>query len=295
MEIITKSQTWTVLSLIEWSTNYLLEKGFESPRLNVELLLAHTLRCQRIQLYTSFDKPLTKEELAVFKSYFQRRLHHEPLDYIIGESEFMGLKFCVNKNVLVPRPETEVLVEQVIQHCQKKSERTLRILDIGTGSGNIAISLAKFLSNVSIDALDVSEDALTVAKKNAQRHAVTDKISFIHADILCDVLDRHDGYDVIVSNPPYIAKSEFLSLQPEVRDFEPAVATTDNADGFTFHKKIADIGRSLLLKKGGWLFIEFSYNQSEGIQKIFIDAGYQNVELIRDYSGILRVLKAKKG
>jgi release factor glutamine methyltransferase len=293
MEITVKQETWTILSLIEWSSKYLADKGFESSRLNVELLLAHTLGYERIQLYTNFDKPLTKEELAVFKSYLHRRLNHEPLDYILGESEFMGLKFEVNTNVLMPRPETELLVEQVIQHCREELQRTFHILDIGTGSGNIAVSLKKFLSNVSVDALDVSEDALVVARKNAERHGVTGGINFIQENILNASLQLHTTYDVIVSNPPYVSKAEFPTLQPEVRDFEPSIATTDNADGLSFYERIAEVG-NVLLKNTGLVFLEIGYNQSENVLKIFSEKGYLNIELVPDFNGILRVMKAKK-
>jgi release factor glutamine methyltransferase len=293
MEIPDKPQPWTILSLIEWGSTYLADKGFVSPRLNVELLLAHTLQCERIHLYTNFDKPPTQEELTVFTSYLQRRAHHEPLDYILGESEFMGLKFFVNNNVLIPRPETEVLVEQVIHHCRQDSSRVFRMVDIGTGSGNIAVSVAKFLSNVEIDALDIDEKALDVARNNAQRNEVARKINFLQMNILNDPLDCHTIYDIIVSNPPYISRAEFSTLEPEVREFEPRIATTDEADGLVFFQRIAEVGERLL-KNGGWVFVEIGYNQSESVSKIFLNSGYHNIELVPDFNRIPRVMKAKK-
>jgi release factor glutamine methyltransferase len=285
------AQTWTILSLINWATEYLREKNFENPRLNVELLLSHSLQCSRVQLYTSFEKPLSKDELANFKQLFQRRLQHEPLQYIIGETEFFGLKFLVDKRVLIPRPETEILVEEVINHCKTFSQNeTINILDIGTGSGNIPVTLAKHISNANIFSIDISNDALELAKENAKRNEVENKIEFLIDDIfILQSKIKNLKFDIIVSNPPYISIEEFETLQPEIKNYEPIIATTDNADGLSFYKRISELGKELL-KVNGMVAVEIAYNQSELVKSIFAKANFKNITSRKDYNGIERVM-----
>ncbi|MBS4027246.1 MAG: peptide chain release factor N(5)-glutamine methyltransferase, partial [Ignavibacteriales bacterium] len=288
----TVPQTWTILSLINWGMEYLKERNLENPRLNVELLLAHALNLTRVQLYTNFEQPLTREELAHFKYFFQRRIQNEPLQYILGETDFYGLKFFVDSRVLIPRPETEILVEEVLSICTTISEnKTINILDIGTGSGNIAIALAKFCANVKVIAIDVSNDTLDVAKQNAKRNDVEDKIQFFQENILLSPTTnlQTQTFDVIVSNPPYISQREFEMLQPEIKNFEPHIATTDNADGYSFYHKIAEVGKNLLIENG-IIFVEVAYNQSNEVKRIFSIAGYGNVRSIKDYNGHERVV-----
>src|SRR6266478_6293506 len=176
MEITTDKKPWTVLSLLNSSAGYLLENGFDSPRLTSELLLSHVLHCSRVDLYLNFDKPVSPEERARFKQLFRRRVQHEPVQYILGTTEFMGLSFHVDKRVLIPRPETEVLVEQAL--ALSRAEGLAHILDIGTGSGNIAVSLAHHLPGCNVDAVDSSTDALEVALLNASDHHVTPRVAF---------------------------------------------------------------------------------------------------------------------
>jgi len=283
---------WTILSLLNWATKYLQEKEFENPRLNVELLLSHSLKLSRIQLYTSFEKPLSKDELANFKQLFQRRLQHEPLQYIIGETEFFGLKYSVDNRVLIPRPETEILVEEIIQQAKLFPENEIiNILDIGTGSGNIAITVAKHILNSNIISIDISNDSLELAKENAKQNQVESKIKFLNVDIFANYELPITNYDFIVSNPPYISIEEFQSLQPEVKIFEPKTATTDNADGLTFYRRIAEIGKSLL-NENGTIAVEIAYNQSEQVKTIFANANYKNISARKDYSGIERIILA---
>lgn len=180
---------WTILSLINWGAEYLREKGFEDSRLNIELLLCSVLGCKRIDLYTRFDKPLNQGELGKFKALLKRRLRHEPLQYILGETEFMSLRFFVDRNVLIPRPETEVLVEQIIKTCKADFQDFSRVsmIDIGTGSGNIAISVAKFVENVECVGIDVSDEVLAVATKNAEFHQVSGRVEFLRLDVFDDL------------------------------------------------------------------------------------------------------------
>jgi len=281
---------WTITELIGWSSAYLKEKGFEDARLNAELLLCHTLNYKRIDLYTKFDKPLTNTELALYKSYFKRRLDHEPLQYIIGEARFMGLKFKVDKRVLIPRQETEILVEQVINKC-RNFEGQINILDIGVGSGNIAVSLAKFIENALVTAIDISTGALEVAKLNIENNNVSDRVELINHDIF-DKLNLNKKFDIVVSNPPYISKQEFKEVSADVSRYEPRLATTDGCDGLTYYRRIADVSRSILNNIGN-VFVEIAYNQNEDVTRIFSEMGYVNLETVKDYSGNHRVVKAE--
>ncbi len=282
---------WTVLSLIDWSTQHLSQQGFDEARLHVEILLAYTLNFSRLQLYTHFDKPLAPDELSRFKELFKRRLAHEPLQYIIGETEFMGLPLFVDSRVLIPRPETEQLVERVLDAIKSLNKEKVAVLDIGTGSGNIPIAVAKFAPKANITAMDVSADALAVAKENASRNGIGN-INFVRADIFSDTLPPKT-FDVIVSNPPYIALKEFLSLLPEVRDFEPRIATTDEGDGLKFIRRIAYVAVQQL-NDGGFLLIEIAYNQSEQAAHILQQAGLRDVEVFQDFAGHPRILSARK-
>lgn len=286
----TSKKIWTILELVEWSTKYLNEKGIDEARLNAELLLCHVFNCQRIELYTHFDKPLGPNELAAYKLLLKRRLASEPLQYIVGETEFMGLKFFLDRRVLIPRRDTEVLVEQVIKQYSNY-ETPINILDIGTGSGNIAVSLARYLKNSFVVAVDVSLDALEVAKINADKNYVADKIVFYQKDIKKD-FNYDEKFDAVVSNPPYISKEEFLLVNKEVSEYEPQIATTDENNGLTFYERIADVSRNLL-KHNGWLFLEIAYNQKDSVSQILKIFGYSNIEAVKDYSGNYRVLKGK--
>jgi len=281
--------------MIEWGTQYLKDKEFNDARLNVEILLCHVLNCKRIDLYLKFDRILNQDELNRFKPLFQRRISHEPIQYITGETEFMGLQFEVDARVFIPRPDTEVLIEQVIKYFGKENKNKITILDIGTGSGNIPISLAKYIDNSTIDSVDISSDALEVARKNLKRHMFEGRIIFHEMDFLKSKPEHfHKSYDVIVSNPPYISAKEFKSLEPEVKDFEPKIANTDYVDGLTFYDVIAKRGKDLL-NSSGVVFVEIGYDQGESVPKIFENYGYKTVDTFNDYNGIKRVVKAEIG
>ena len=226
------TKEWTVLSLIGWSADYLSSREFDSPRLTAELLLCHVLDCRRIELYTNFDKVLSAAQLAQFRSHLKRRLAHEPVQYIVGSTEFMGLRFEIDPRTLIPRPETEVLVEQLIGHARSAGTGSLRILDIGTGSGNIAVTLAKFLPDAEVVGIDVSQPALDAARRNLQLHGVEDRVRLE----LLDILGGHDRleagqFDYVVSNPPYIPFADVAALQAEVRAYEPRIAVQADGDG----------------------------------------------------------------
>ena len=277
----------TVLELINLSADYLQTKGIDSPKLNAELLLAKVLNCKRLDLYLAFDRPLIEAELAVYRNFIKRRSKNEPLQYIVGSVEFYGLEFIVNSSVLIPRPETEILVESILE--ANKNRDNLKILDVGTGSGIIAICLAKFLNAVNVYAIDSSADALKVAKDNAILNSVADKINFIQHDINIDGINLGNDFDIIVSNPPYISNEDYNKLQPELRIYEPRIALTDNSDGFSFFKTITKKANELL-KNNGKIYFEVSQGQSSQVENILKLDNFTNIFILKDYLNIERVV-----
>lgn len=289
--VATTARTWKFLSLIEWSTDHLSSQGFEDCRLNAELLLAHVLQLSRVQLYTQYDRPLSLTELAAYKSLFRRRLAHEPLQYILGETEFMGLPLFVNPSVLIPRPETEQLVERSLEALRAIENGNPAVLDIGTGSGNIVIAVGVHCPTANITSVDISAAALETARRNVERHHIKN-IKLLQADVFTDFLPD-EAFDLIVSNPPYISAEDFETLQPEIRDFEPKIATTDGGDGLRFIRRISDLAMKKL-KPGGWLLMEVAYNQSEQAQAIARENGLTSIEICDDLSGVPRIIRGRK-
>lgn len=232
----------------------------------------------RVQLYSNFEKPLTKAELAELKIMIKRRTAFEPLQYIIGETYFFGLRFFCNENVLIPRPETELLVEQFTRDIGKNS---FTLLDIGTGSGCIAITLAKYYPDAKVTAIDISPKALDIARKNADFHKVN--IEFVEADIFS--YDSDIVYDYIVSNPPYIPQTYVNELQKEIRLYEPYFAYSDNADGLTYYKKFKSIIKRNLKREGRFYF-EIGSEQSDEISKLFSE---NKLKIIKDFQNLPRI------
>jgi release factor glutamine methyltransferase len=289
-------KVWTILELVQWGRQFFEEKSIDSPRLTIELMLAYVLKMPRIQLYTAFDRPLLASELATLRDMVRRRAKREPLQYITGEAHFYNIVLEVNPSVLIPRPETELLVEVALKYLLEhhllehlsKSASSVRLLDIGTGSGCIALALAKECADknidVQIEAWDVSEDSLQLARKNAERLGIAN-VRFVEGDIL---KSSPDGvFDVIVSNPPYISTSEMKELEPEVGKFEPHGALTDNGDGLRFYRQFAEIFRSLLAPSG-FFAIEIGFGQAAAVSEIFQAKGFA-VEMVRDIAAIERV------
>ena len=289
-----KTRVWTIRSLMKFAIDHLQRRGIDEARLNAELLLSHALQCQRIELYTNFDKPLSAEELKAFRSLYERRLNREPVQYIVGGASFMGMQFKVDSRVLIPRPETETLVEQAMLVCQKASPgQPLSIMEVGTGSGNIAISLAKFVKGAKLWTIDVSEEALALARENAEYHGVSDKIVFERMDAFEPVdqlLLRR--FDLLVSNPPYVSAGEWEDLQQEVRRFEPRVAVSDWKDGLEFYRRLVELA-PYLLRDQGTMIVEVGYGQAETVARMLSDARYEEVEIIPDLQHIPRVVKGK--
>jgi release factor glutamine methyltransferase len=285
------TQVWTIRELMKTAIQHLRNHGIPEPRLSVELLLAHALRCQRIELYSRFNRRLAKEELARFRALYERRLAREPVQYIIGKEHFMGLSFQVDRRVLIPRPETETLVEQAMIRCQAfGDEQIISILDVGAGSGNIAVSLAKFVKRSVVTSIDTSEAALDVARQNARNHGVEEKVLFLHLDLFepIDQLLRR-RFHLLVSNPPYISTSEWEHLQPVVRDYEPREALCDGADGYELYRRLIEIAPYLLLD-GGTLFLEVGDRMAFPVLSLMHDAGFFDLAVVRDLQGIERVV-----
>lgn len=275
-----------VLEAIQLSTDFLEKKGIESPRINAELLLASILNIKRLDLYLQFERPLNEKEISLYREKLKRRSNFEPLQYITGNVEFYGFNFKVNNSVLIPRQETEILVETVLNEI--KNGINLSILDIGTGSGCIVISLAKKI-DANYEAIEISKEALIVAEENSVNNEVNNKIKFIYIDIKDFINKNSKQFDIIVSNPPYVSKSEYQNLQKEIINYEPSIAVSDFEDGFSFYELISSQGKNLL-KTGGKLFFEIGMGQSEKVKEIMTENNFDTIKIIKDYSGIERVI-----
>lgn len=250
---------WTVGSLLDWTAQYFVKKGCDSPRLDAEVLLAHALKLKRIDLYARYNETIEEDAKAKFRDLVRRRAEGCPVAYLVASKEFYSLPFLVNQDVLIPRPDTECLVDVALRIAKKENWKT--ILDLGTGSGCIAIALAKSLPQVKIVAVDISPKALAVASKNAITNKVADRVSFILGDLFAP-LEKGLAFDAIVSNPPYIPDSDIKDLDKDVKDYEPRLALSGGTDGFSvFDRILAEVG--LFLVPGGHLFIEIGAPQEE--------------------------------
>lgn len=277
----------TILEAIKLSTEYLENKKVDSPRANAEILLAEVLKFKRIDLYLSFDKPLSENELNIYREFIRKRGMRIPLQYIIGSVEFYGMNLFVNENVLIPRPETELLVEQIINDNSQKAG--LRILDIGAGSGNISIALVNNIKNCEVMGIDVSEKALVVARANYNNYLSENKIDFKQFDIMNNNVNQLGKFDLIVSNPPYLSLNDYQNLEPELRVHEPIEALTDNLDGISFYKKIISVSNSML-NNNGKIYFEIGKDQYQNIFDMMKNYGFDKIKIIKDYAGIERII-----
>ena len=284
----------TILEVINKTTPYFEKQGIESPRLTIELLLAHLLKKKRLQLYLEFERDLDETTLEALRGMVKRRVAGEPLQYITGEAEFCGLRLMVDKRVLIPRPETELLVETVVGRLKAESgerKTAVKSVDVGTGSGCIAIALAKRLPGAEITAVDVSREALDVARGNAALHQLEKNIRFLESDLL-EVLPDSLRVDAIVSNPPYIADGEMAKLPKEVRDFEPARALTAGEDGLKVIRRLVMNARRFL-SPSGFMALELGAGQRPAVEDFFGQQGYEVVEVVKDLQGHERVIVAQ--
>jgi len=271
---------WTTLGVLTWTRQFLAEKGVENARLEAEWMLCEATGLDRIGLYLNFDKPLLHNELRHYRSMVTRRAGREPLQYILGSQEFDGLDFIVTRDVLIPRHDTETLIKAVILHASD----VVSILDIGTGSGCIAVSLAHHLPKAQVTAIDISPEALSVAIRNAETNNVS--IEFLHGSFFEPVKGR--CFDIIVSNPPYITTAEISGLQPEVRDFEPLLALDGGPDGLAAYRKLATDAPGYL-NIGGRFFVETGAGQADDVLVMLKNAGFADLITLPDSSGIQRV------
>lgn len=282
---------WTVGRLLTWTTEWLSTRGSESPRLDAEVLLAFVRGCPRIALYTAFDVPVNEEERSRFRGLVKRRGEGEPVAYLVGSREFFSLPFAVSPAVLVPRPETEQLVIRVLDLCQPAGRS--RIVDVGTGSGAIVVTLAKRLSQAEFVATDISSEALAVAGDNAKRHAVADRITFLECDLLGD--PRAVGpWDVIVSNPPYVREDEFETLPRDVRLHEPRAALVSGPTGVEVVGRLAAAAAEHLVP-GGWLLMEVGPATATAAEEVVSAQPSLSLEpTLKDMAGLPRIVQARR-
>jgi len=292
-----RPKSWIIKDLLKVTADYLKEKEIDSPRLTAEILLSHQLKTDRVNLYLNFDQPLTENEISGYRSLIKRRLLHEPIQYITGIQEFWSLDFMVDPQVIIPRPESELLVEQAVNRVGTnftQQNRPPRILDLGTGSGVLAISIAKEIPQAQLWATDLSDGALSIARRNAEKHGLSERIKLMCGDLWEPITNLDVTFDMIISNPPYVASEEYDDLAPEVRDHEPRLALDGHEGGMYFIEKILQEGLDYL-SPGGWLIMEMSPDQT-GKALLLAEQinGYGEKTRIKDYSHVYRVVIAQK-
>lgn len=280
----------TLLDLLKKTSDFFASKGLESPRLQAELLLAAILGCGRLELYMQFDKILTPAEIDAYRESVRRRALREPLQHIVGSAAFRGLEIQVNDRVLIPRPETEGVVEVALQRLDTCADA--RVLDLGCGSGAIALAVAQERKGAQVTAVDISEAALEVARANAEANGVAERIEWLCGDLF-EALGAAATYDLIVSNPPYIPSGDIAALEPEVRDFEPRQALDGGADGLEFYRRIA-VEAPAYLEADGDLVLEIGAGQHEAVAALFDKAGWGAPEVQADLAGIMRVVAVRR-
>jgi release factor glutamine methyltransferase len=280
-----KKEVWTIQTILNWTRQYFLDKGVENPRLDAEVLLSHILGKERLYLYVHFDQPLEEAELSAFRSAVKQRAARLPVAYIIGLKEFMGLDFEVTPAVLIPRPDTEILVEAALSRLSAVDNPC--ILDLGTGSGAICISMLANLPTAKGVTVDISAEALSVAKGNADRHLVSERLTFCQGDLFAPV--KGQVFAAIVSNPPYIPEADIVGLTPEVRQ-EPNLALMGGKDGLDFYRRIIQEGRNYLASNG-FVAMEVGIGQAQLVAAMAEKTGVFKVDsIIKDYGGIERVV-----
>jgi release factor glutamine methyltransferase len=288
-----ESEAWTVGRLLQWTADYLKRHGADSPRLDAEVLLAEVLHCPRIALYTSFDETPGETVRTAFRGLVKRRAEGTPVAYLVGHREFFSLDFRVTQDVLIPRPETELLVMTLIELARQAPRDPMAICDVGTGSGIIAVAAAKHLPNSRFTAIDVSPAALAVARGNAQTHGVLDRIEFVESDLFAAVRPGR-RFDFVVSNPPYVGETELDSLAPEVRRFEPRVALVAGSRGTEVIERL--LAQAVeWLHPGGWLLLEISPMIYGAVQALLAaDARLESGPTVKDLSRLPRVVQARR-
>ena len=281
-----QKKIWRIIDIINWGEEYFRFKGFENPKQEIEWLLCDLLNYKRIDLYLEFENTISDSKLDQLKGWVKRRRTREPLQYITGQTQFYGYPFKVSPDVLIPRPETERVVDVVLHTIGNITKP--RILEVGSGSGCMAVSIGAEKRNAYILSIDISKPAIDQARKNADLNATTN-VDFMVLDFLKELPEGQ--FDLLVSNPPYIPLNEIGTTMPEIHNHEPQIALTDNRDGLTFYQRFAEVAKELV-KPGGWVIMEVGLGDHPAkAMEIFQSGGYKNLGLITDFNGNERVLK----
>jgi release factor glutamine methyltransferase len=287
---VTTEQPWTVGRLLDWTANFLKQKGSESPRLDTEVLLAHAIGCRRIDLYTRYEEIAADEGRQRFRDLIRQRIEGCPVAYLVGRKEFFSLEFAVNRSVLIPRPDTECLVNECLRLAKEMAEP--HVLDIGTGSGNIAVAVAHQVKKARVTAVDLSAEALAVAAGNAAKYKLTERIRFLQGDLFAPI-PAGERFDFVLSNPPYIAAEDISKLPVGVREHEPHLALDGGPGGYAVFDRLIDQARNYL-KPGGYLILEIgSPQEGPARQRLAAYPEYELGKTILDGSGHPRVLRAR--
>jgi release factor glutamine methyltransferase len=290
-------EAWTVRRILEWTTGYFTRKNVDSARLSAELLLAHVLSVPRIRLYTDYERPLSDAQLASMRALVQRAAEEEPVAYLTGRAHFFNLEFEVTRDVLIPRPDTETLVENVLQLARNQAGfEAPRVLDLCTGSGCVAAAVAHHLKSAQLVAVDVSEAAVAVARRNVERLGLSERVAVEQGDLFEPLTRMVDAqlFHLVVANPPYIATSKIDTLDRSVRDYEPLAALDGGLDGLAIHRRILDAAPRHLIS-GGRVLLEVAFDQGDLARQVASDHdAFDDVRVLKDYGGNDRVLTARR-
>jgi len=267
-------QDWTIQKLLNWTVDYFTEKGLDCPRLSAELLLSHVLETKRIELYTQFDQPVAKQQLDKLHDLVKRAGQHEPIAYLIGKTEFYSMELFITRDCLIPRPETELLVERAIEFLRTRTPPQ-SVCDLCTGSGCIAAAIAKNVPQAAITATDISDAALEIAARNIEKYGLSDRVKLLCGDLFDPVMPELDTgkLDLIVCNPPYVSSFEFERLDRNVKDYEPKKALAGGVDGLDVYRRIVE-NADKFLKSGGAIMLEIGYRQGQAVRELLEQTGY---------------------
>jgi release factor glutamine methyltransferase len=288
-------QSWTIQKLLNRTAKYLADKGVDSPRLSAELLLGDVAGLKRIELYTQFDKPVTKEQLDRLRDLVKRAGQHEPIAYIIGKAEFYSLELNITPDCMIPRPETELLVERAIEFLRKRPSKQF-VCDLCTGSGCIAVAIAKNFPDADIIATDISDAALSIAAKNVEKYQVNNRITFLCGDLFEPIVPQLDieRFDLIICNPPYVSSAEFEKLGKNVKDYEPRSALFAGDNGLDIYRRIIERVEQFL-KPDAALMLEIGYSQGQPVRELLEQTGcFSKVAIEKDFHNNDRIVIAKK-
>lgn len=291
-------QAWTVRRLLEWTSGFFTRKKVDSPRLSAELLLAHVLSAPRIKLYTDYERIIDEPQLGAFRGLVQRAAEHEPIAYLTGKAHFFNLEFDITRDVLIPRPDSETIVENVLQFVRHQSGfESPRVIDLCTGSGCIAAAIARHLKSCVVIATDISSEAVEVARRNMTRLGLSDRVQVEQGDLFEPLARLVDPlpFQLLVANPPYIATAQLEALDRSVRDFEPRMALDGGADGLAMHRRILEAAPARLCA-GAHAFLEIAFDQGQSARQLAeqFDADFDQIKILRDYGGRDRVLSLRR-